>query len=51
LTPFSLPFSLAYCRGWFLGSKEKKKALSKDLNQRHANVDWEGADLKGLKQA
>jgi putative transposase len=40
-----------YCRGWFLGSKEEKKALSKDLNQRHANVDWEGADLKGLKQA
>jgi len=40
-----------YCRGWFLGSKEEKKALAKELNQQHTNVDWEGSDLKELKEA
>ncbi|MGB0373263.1 MAG: transposase [Opitutales bacterium] len=40
-----------YCRGWFLGSKEEKKALSREINQQYAHVDWEGSDLKELKHA
>ncbi len=39
-----------YCRGWFIGSKEEKKALSKDLNQRHPNSEWAGTDLKELNE-
>jgi REP element-mobilizing transposase RayT len=40
-----------YCRGWFIGDKEEKKALAEELNQRHKNVDWEGIDLKEIKIA
>jgi len=40
-----------YCRGWFIGSKESKKALSKDLNEKHPDIVWDGADLKELKEA
>ena len=40
-----------YCRGWFIGDKERKKALAEDLNKKHKNVDWEGADLKEIKIA
>lgn len=38
-----------YCRGWFIGSHEEKKALTEDLNKKHKDVDWEGADLKEIK--
>jgi REP element-mobilizing transposase RayT len=37
-----------YCRGWFAGSAEAKKALAKDLEKGNPNVDWEGVDLKEL---
>ena len=40
-----------YCRGWFIGSKEEKKALAKDMAEKHPDVDWEGADLQALNQA
>ncbi|WP_269523569.1 transposase [Coraliomargarita parva] len=40
-----------YCRGWFIGDKEAKKALAKDLNAKHPDVVWEGCELKELKQA
>lgn len=40
-----------YCRGWFIGSKESKKALADDLRSKHPDVVWEGADLKELKEA
>lgn len=39
-----------YCRGWFIGSKEKKKALSEDLNEKHPDVNWQGSDLKELNE-
>tara|TARA_B100000614_G_C14483323_1_gene467602 strand:+ start:205 stop:1119 length:915 start_codon:yes stop_codon:yes gene_type:complete len=40
--------SKKYCRGWFLGSAEAKKQLSKDLSESNPSVDWEGVDLKEL---
>jgi hypothetical protein len=40
-----------YCRGWFIGAKEEKKALEKDLREKHPDVVWEGSDLKELNQA
>ena len=40
-----------YCRGWFIGSKEEKKALAKDLAKQHPNIHWEGVDLQELNQA
>lgn len=40
-----------YCRGWFIGSKEEKKALAKDMAEKHPDVDWEGADLQALNEA
>ncbi len=40
-----------YCRGWFIGSKEAKTALAKDLTEQHPQVVWEGSDLQELNQA
>lgn len=40
-----------YCRGWFIGEKDDRKALEKDLRERHADVVWEGSDLKELNEA
>lgn len=40
-----------YCRGWFLGSKEDRKALEKDLREQHPDVVWDGSDLKELNEA
>lgn len=40
-----------YCRGWFIGEKEDRKALEKDLRERHPDVVWEGSDLKALNEA
>jgi len=40
-----------YCRGWFIGDKKAKKALEKDLREKHPDVVWEGADLKELNEA
>ena len=40
-----------YCRGWFIGSAKAKKELSKDLNEKHPDIVWEGVDLKELKKA
>jgi len=39
-----------YCRGWFLGSAEAKKALAKDIAKSAPNIDWEGVDLKALNE-
>jgi len=43
--------SQQYCRGWFLGSSQAKKDLSKDLLKSNPLVDWEGVDLKELNEA
>ncbi len=40
-----------YCRGWFIGSKEEKKELGAKLEKLYPDADWEGVDLKELKQA
>jgi putative transposase len=40
-----------YCRGWFLGSIEAKKALAKDIIKDTPIIDWEGVDLKELNQS
>jgi putative transposase len=40
-----------YCRGWYIGSKQAKKALAEDLNKKHPNIVWDGNDLKELKTA
>lgn len=40
-----------YCRGWFIGSAQAKKALAKDLADEHPGVDWEGVDMKALNQS
>ena len=39
-----------YCRGWFIGTGEAKKALATDLTQNSDASDWEGVDLKQLNQ-
>jgi len=39
-----------YCRGWFIGSKEAKKELAKELSQQHPHVDWDGVDIKQLNE-
>jgi len=33
-----------YCRGWFIGDQGKKKALEKDLLEKHPHVVWEGTE-------
>lgn len=40
-----------YCRGWFLGSSQAKKDLSKGLLESNPVVDWEGVDLKEMNEA
>jgi len=40
-----------YCRGWFIGEKEEKKTLEKDLREKHPDVVWEGSELKELNEA
>jgi len=40
-----------YCRGWFIGDKKEKKALEKDLRERHPDVVWEGSDLRELNES
>ncbi len=39
-----------YCRGWFLGSAQAKKALAKDIATGAPEIDWEGVDLKVLNE-
>jgi putative transposase len=46
----SRELSKRYCRGWFLGSKEAKQALSDDLVEAMPATDWEGVDLKDLNE-
>ena len=41
---------MRYCRGWFIGEKEDRKALEKDLRERHPDVVREGSDLKALNE-
>ena len=43
--------SKRFCRGWFIGSGEEKKAFTEDLNSKRSGVAWEGGDLQYLKQA
>jgi len=40
-----------YCRGWFIGEKAVRKALEKDLREKHPDVVGDGTDLKGLDEA
>lgn len=40
-----------YCRGWFIGSKEEKKALAKNMAEKRPDVDWQGADPQALNEA
>jgi putative transposase len=40
-----------YCRGWFIGEKKDRKALEKDLREKHPDVVWDGGDLKELNEA
>ena len=40
-----------YCRGWYIGSKQAKKALAEALNEKYPNIVWDGNDLKELKTA
>lgn len=40
-----------YCRGWFIGEKEDRKALEKELREKHPDVVWDGNDLKELNEA
>mgnify|MGYP006446996325 CR=1 FL=1 len=39
-----------YCRGWFIGAMDEKKALEKELKERHPDVVWEGSELKELNE-
>lgn len=43
--------SKRYCRGWFIGEKEDRKALEKDLCETHPDVVWDGTDLRQLNEA
>ena len=40
-----------YCRGWFIGAKDEKKALEKELRERHPDVVWEGSELRELNES
>ncbi len=40
-----------YCRGWFIGPDEDKKALSKDLSKRHPDVVWDSTQLRELNES
>ena len=42
--------SKRYCRGWYIGAEEDKKALAKDLLEKHPDVVWDGQSLKELNQ-
>lgn len=42
---------MQYCRGWFIGSKEEKKALATDISDKHPDVNWEGTDMQELNEA
>ncbi|MGJ8638837.1 MAG: hypothetical protein ACSHYA_05545 [Opitutaceae bacterium] len=39
-----------YCRGWFIGDKEARKALSDDLKAKHSDVVWDGESLRELNE-
>lgn len=43
--------SRQYCRGWFIGEKEEKKALVKELREKHPHAQWEGGEMKELNEA
>lgn len=40
-----------YCRGWFIGEKADRKALEKDLREKHPDVVWDGNGMKELNEA
>lgn len=40
-----------YCRGWFIGDKEAKKALADDLKEKHPDVVWDGESMRELNEA
>lgn len=40
-----------YCRGWFIGEKEDRKALVKDLREKHPDVVRDESDLKAPNEA
>lgn len=39
-----------YCRGWFLGSREAKMDVTKNLIEEHPHVTWVGEDLRILNE-
>lgn len=39
-----------YIRGWFIGSKEDRHALEKELLRKNPDVEWEGTDLRELNE-
>ncbi len=39
-----------YCRGWFIGGKEAKKAFADDLKEKHPDVVWAGESLRELNE-
>ena len=43
--------SRRYCRGWFIGDRQERKALEKDLREKHPDVVWDGSDLRALNEA
>jgi putative transposase len=39
-----------FCRGWFAGSLDARKALSKELAKSSPDINWSGADAKDLNE-
>jgi hypothetical protein len=39
-----------YGRGWFIGTKEAKIELTKNLTDQHPDVQWEEADHQSLNE-
>src|SRR5690606_25446917 len=39
-----------YCSGWFIGPEREKKALARELAEKHPDVNWEGLDLRQLNE-
>jgi REP element-mobilizing transposase RayT len=40
-----------YCRGWFIGTNEAKREITKDLTDQNPEVHWEGAAQISLNEA
>ena len=40
-----------YRRAWFVGSRQERGALTKDMAAKQPDVVWGGGDLQGLNEA